>query len=244
MLVASESASLKSLTSFFTAPVFSDEDSTRRAGLLSFLINLHLGVAFGTALLLAVFTDMRPIFPLAAFLSSLPAFGLRILVRRGQVTLSSVLFIGMIFTIMSFVAWASGSLVASVPVTVFQAVKVVMSGLLLGGPGAAAFVALTMLVNGALVYAELTTGYVTDVSRNPISHWLMQGIAFSAIAAMLALTNRFINESFARARRENEERRQAEDKLRYIESLYRRAIDVAGTVSCYRGLCANVYTYP
>lgn len=210
---------MKFLTSFFKAPIFLDEEATRRAGLLSFVINLHLGVAFGTALLLAVFTDMRPIFPLAAFLSGLPGFGLRILMQRGHVTLSSVLFIGMIFVIMPFIAWASGSSVASVPVTVFQSITIVMAGLLLGGPGAAAFVILTMLVNGALVYAELTTGYVTDTSISPVSHWLMQGVAFSAIAAMLAITNRLLGEAFMQARTSEQRYREVLENIPTITYL-------------------------
>lgn len=234
---------LKSLATFFTAPAFSDEDATRRARLLSFLINLHLSVAFGTAFALAAFTDMRPVFPLGAFISGLPGLGLRILMQRGQVTLASVLFVGMIFLIMPGIAWAGDSSVASAPVTVFQTITIVMAGLLLGGPGAAIFVALTVLVNGALVYAELNTGFATDRIYNPVNYWLMQGIAFSAIAVMLGVTNRSIRESFARARRENEERRQAEEKLRYLELLYRLAIDAAGAVPYYRNFSANRYSY-
>ena len=69
---------------------------------------------------------------------------------------------------------------------------------------------LTGLANGALVYAELKGIYQVDTSRDAISILVMQVIVFSAISAMLYVTNRLIRESFARARRENEERRAAE----------------------------------
>jgi hypothetical protein len=57
-----------SLKQFISAPAFPDEEKTRRAGLLSFLINLHILVAVSTAILLVLFADFPPIFPLAALI--------------------------------------------------------------------------------------------------------------------------------------------------------------------------------
>jgi PAS domain S-box-containing protein len=189
-----------SLKQFFTAPVFPDEEQTRSAGLLSFLINLHILVGISTAILLVMFTDTRLIFPFAALISVLPGLGLRVLVHSGHVNLASVLFIGMIFLVMPALAWFSHGAVGTVMVTAFQTIAIVMAGLLLGGRATATFVILTGLVNGALIYAELKFSYVTAIDRDPVEAWVMQMFTFSAIAAMLYITNRLIRASFARAR--------------------------------------------
>jgi hypothetical protein len=39
---------MQMLTKFFSAPTYSDEEINRRAGLLSFIINLHIVVALST----------------------------------------------------------------------------------------------------------------------------------------------------------------------------------------------------
>ncbi len=228
---------------FFSAPVFENEDDARRAGVLSFLLNLHLVVAISTAVLLAAFTTMRPIFPLAALLSTLPVLAMRFLLRRGQVNVAAVLFLGMIFLLIPGITLVSNSSVTSVSATAFQAVTIVMAGLLLSGRGAVVFSACTALLNAAFIFAELNGLYSPYRNLNIVGAWLNQSITYVAIAVLLMMTNRIIKQSFARAQHENEERRQAEDKLRYMESLYRRAIDAAGAVPYYRDLRANVYTY-
>jgi PAS domain S-box-containing protein len=238
-----EKVDMQTFNNFFSAPIYPDEETTRRAGLLSFLINLHIFVAVSTAFMLAVFTTMRPIFPVAALVSALPGLALRVLMRRGRVTQASILFVSILFLIMPAVAWFSDSSAATVPVTVFQTITIVMAGLLLGGRGAAVFVALTGAVNGALIYAELNGGYVTDTSLDLVSNWVMQVIAFSAITAMLYVTNRLLRESFARARRENEERRAAEADVRKKEQLYRNAIEAANAVPYYLNYAERTYDF-
>ena len=207
---------MQTMKKFFSAPIFPDPEITRRAGMLSFLINLHIVVALSTTLFLTFLTDVNHVYPLAAFLSCLPALALRVLVHRGHIFLVSILFISMVYAIMPTLAWFSGYSVATVPVTVFQTITIVMAGLVLGGWGAAIFVALTGAVNGALIYAELTIGYATVPGYDPIAAWIMQLISFSGIAGMLYVTNRLIGESFERAGKENNERRIAENEVRKL----------------------------
>ena len=201
---------------FFSAPLLPDEETNRRAGLLSFILNLHILTALSTTLIFILFISMPPIFPLAAFLASLPGFGLRAMLRQGYVKSSSVMFVSMVILIMPALAWFSGYSVASVPITVFQCITVVMAGLLLGRWGAVIFVASTAMLNGALIYAELQGLYSTDTSHNPILAWSMQVIAFSAIASMLYVTNRLIGASFRRAQKENDQRRAREQELEQV----------------------------
>ena len=205
-----------SFKKFFSAPSYPDEETNRRAGLLSFILNLHILVALSTTLVFILFLKMPPIFPLAAFLSSLPGFGLRATLWRGYVKQSAVIFVSMVILIMPLLAWFSGYSVATVPVTVFQCITVLMAGLILGRWGAAIFVASTSLINGILIYAELHGIYSTDTTHNPILAWSMQIVAFSAIASMLYVTNRLIGESFMRAQKENDQRRAREQELEQV----------------------------
>jgi signal transduction histidine kinase len=200
---------------YFKAPTFPDEELTRRAGVLSFLLNLHIVIALGTTVL-ALRLETTPVYAVVAFLSILPALGLRALMCRGRVNLASIIFLSMMIAIMPLLAWMSGTSVATVSVTAFQLVTVVMAGLLLGGPGAWVFVVFTILINGAMIFAELSGLYLVDFNRDPLSLWFIQLLTFSAIAAMLFVTNRLIRESFARAHRENEERRIAEREVRRL----------------------------
>ncbi|MEJ5223226.1 MAG: PAS domain-containing protein, partial [Anaerolineales bacterium] len=234
---------MKFLQAFFSTPVFADEDTARRAKLLNFLVNLHIAVAFSTAVLMALVARSRSVFILAAFILMLVGLGLRVLIRRGQVTLAAVVFVSMIFAAMPSIAWAANTSVGTVSVTTFQAIAVVMAGLLLGGHSALIFAGLTALVNGVFIYSELSSWYVANFNRNLATIWVTQTISFFAIAALLMITRRVLDESFQRAVRENEERRQAEAKLRYMESLYRRAIDAAGAVPYYRDFETNTYSY-
>lgn len=207
----------RELKRYFSAPSFiAHEETKRRASLLSFLLNLHLLIAVSTSILLVAFTTLPRIFPLAAFLSALLVLGLRFLLQRGNVNLASALFVSLLFALMPTVAWLGNSSVAVVSVTVFQAITIVMAGLLLSGWGAAAFVGLTGLVNAAFIYTEVVGRYTPDTSRDPTSIWFLQIIAFSAIAAMLYLTNRLMRTSFSRAHHENEERHAVEARLRSL----------------------------
>ncbi len=201
---------------FFTAPSFDAETQTRRASLLSFIVNLHLIIAVGLAALLAVVSPEELIFSMAALLTCLPALGVRVLIRQGRVTLAALLFIGFLAVTMPLVAFAGKASVGSVSVTAFQLVTIVMAGLLLGGRGAFGFLVYTCLVDGMLLYAEAHGWYSTTVSRNYGQIWVTQMIAYIAVAALLWLANRLIHESFSRARRENDERRAAEARQRAL----------------------------
>ncbi len=243
MLMAFGSVFLRFLEAFFSTPFFVDEDVARRARLLNFLVNLHIAVAFSTAVLMALVARSRPVFVLAAFILLLVGLGLRGLIRRRQINLAAVIFVSIIFAAMPSIAWVANTSVGTVSVTTFQTIAVVMAGLLLGGHGALIFAGLTSLVNGAFIYAELNGWYATNFNRNLTTIWVTQTVSYTAIAILLMLTRRVLDESFQRAVRENEERRQAEAKLRYMESLYRRAIDAAGAVPYYRDFRTNTYSY-
>jgi signal transduction histidine kinase len=208
---------MQAIKDFFSAPTFPDEELTRQAGLLSFILNLHIFVAsLGTTFILTFIVPAEAVFPIFALLASLPGLGLRALLRQGKVRLASTLFLLMALSLMPLVALISHSSVVTVTVTVFQTMTVIMAGLLLGERGTAIFVGLTAIINGALIYAETHGIYPVNTNRDPVQAYSMQMVAFTTIAAMLFVTNRLIREAFARARHENEERRAAEEQVRKL----------------------------
>src|SRR5512136_247179 len=99
---------------FFQPPILLDENRTRRANLLSFLINLHIVIAVGVAILLAIVSPDEFIFPLSALGTCIPALGTRILLRGGKVSLAAGIFIGFIAVTMPLVAYVGKSSVGSV----------------------------------------------------------------------------------------------------------------------------------
>jgi PAS domain S-box-containing protein len=205
---------------FFQAPAFEDETTQRRAQLLSFLINLHLGVAVSVAGLYWTVAFETHLIPLIALASCWPALMLRGLLGRGRVGLAAAGFLGFIAVLMPITALLTGTSAASVTVTAFQFVTMVMAGLLLGGRGTLGFVIVTALLNGGLLYGEARNWYAVDLTHSPILGWLAQLITYSAVAALLWMTNRLIRESWARARQELAERQQAEaTRHHYAERL-------------------------
>jgi PAS domain S-box-containing protein len=186
---------MPTLKKFFSAPDFPSDEMSRRASLLSFLLNLHIIVSAGTTILSLVFFESF-VYSAVSFIGCLLGIGMRLLLRRNHLLLTSGLFVGMVFLLMPAVALASGSSASSAVMTAFQLMTVVMAGLLLGGTFAWIFIALTIAVNGMLIYAEMNGFYAVDINRDPVFVWVMQIITFSAVAAMLYLANRLIRHSF------------------------------------------------
>jgi PAS domain S-box-containing protein len=204
---------VESIRQFFTSPIFADETLSRRAHLLSFIVNLHILIAIGMATLYGVVLKDQWIFPLMALLSCLPALAVRVLIKQGKITAAALIFIGLIAALMPILAFMSNSSVATVSVTSFQFVTIVMAGLLLGGRGAFGFLIFTGLADGLLLYAEVNGWYSIEASASLPETWIIQIITFSAVAIQLWLANRLIQDSFQRALHENEERRAAEASL-------------------------------
>jgi len=201
------------LKQFFSAPVFADETLSLRASLLSFIINLHLVIAGVVAIVYSSLFSEEVIFSLAALATCIPALGMRVLLHRGRVSLAAALFIGFIALTMPLVAVIGESSVATVSITAFQFITIVMAGLLLGGRGAVGFLFFTCVLNGGALYAEANAWYPVTATLSHFEAWITQVITYTAVAALLWLANRLIQDSFAHARRENDERRVAEASL-------------------------------
>lgn len=209
---------MRNLIAFFQPPIYANETQTRRAWLLSFIINFHIGVTLFTCLLIGVFGIASPFAALAAFSSLLPILALRWLMRRGYLTLAASIFLGLLGVIIPVMAYISRGSVTSSSITAFQLLMLVIAGLLLGPVRVSVFVGLIMLGNSALIYAEVAGLYHPENTRNPVNSGIVQGFIYLSVALLLGLANYLIEENMARAQRENAERRQAEQALRKLNA--------------------------
>ena len=112
-VVASLNLLMRNLMAFFGAPIFADETGTRRARLLSFILNLHLIVALTLGFIYTVVAPEDRSYALIVFATCLPTLGLRLLMRRGQVALAAGLFLGLIALTLALTAWRLGSSVGT-----------------------------------------------------------------------------------------------------------------------------------
>ena len=235
---------MEKIKRFFSAPVFADETLSLRASLLSFIINLHLFIAGAVAILYLSLFSAEVIFALAALTTCIPALGMRLLLHRGKVSLAAALFIGFIAITMPLVAIVGESSIATISVTAFQFITIVMAGLLLGGRGAIGFMLFTCVLNGAVLYAEMNAWYPASVTFSHFEVWITQGITYTAVAALLWLANRLIQDSLARARRENDDRRTAETSLQLAvdaASLGTWTTDVATGKTSFSGRMIEIH---
>lgn len=214
------------IRNFFSPPVLSDDTLTRRAKLLSYVLNAHIAVALSFSLLYLLRTRENWPFAVIALATLPPVLGLRVLLLRGRVSLPSYLFLGFLALILPLTAFFLSRANSANTLTAFQSVIIVMAGLLIGGRGAFGFAAFNLLANGILLYAE-TRGVYTANSIPPDSGngLVVQAVTFMTIAAMLTAANRSIRESFARASSELDEHRKTQDELKRAGATLRAVLE-------------------
>lgn len=219
---------LSRLTAFFSAPQLADPTEQRRAQLLNFLLNLHLSICAGLLVIYPVralvTTPELPEEQIAALATVLPVLGLRWLLRHGHTRLSATLFSSFIALLVPVAAWLANASMATASQTMFQILALVMAALLLGRGGVFVFLALTLGLNALLLTAEMQGWYPVDLVRNLPGVFLNQVVAFSAIASLLWLANRLIDQAFDRLSQENAERRRAEEQLRDLNAELERRV--------------------
>ena len=209
-------------------PAFADETEAQRASMLSSIDNLHLLVAVSVAILFSILKPAQPIFAFAALGTCIPALIVRVLLHRHKLTWASMLFVGFIALTMPLLAIATNTSVTLVSVTAFQFITIVMAGLLLGEQGIVSFLLFTCIVNGLVVYAEANHWYPVVSNSTLVELWVTQVITYTAVAALLWFANRLIQDSFARAEIENDQRKYVQiEREKLIKELERRLKQIA-----------------
>jgi len=215
-------------------PVFDDEEKTRRAALLNFV--LWAMVALSTAFLAAVLPSSRE--PLrvgpALAVTGLSLLGLR-LMHRGHVRpVSLVLMVLMWINVAPLVFQAGGIRHFS---SGTYLVVILIAGLLLGGRAAVVFAALSLLAAAAFAWAEargLLPAVTSDASL--LSTWVALAGNLSMGTVILVLALHSLEKALAHARELNqslqaeiEHRRQMKrERERFIAQLEEKNAEIEG----------------
>jgi len=219
------------LKQFFEVPHFENEAVYRRAQLLSFLLNLHLGVAAVTAILYATITFITPVYPLVAVLSIMWALGVRVLLRRGMVQEASTLYVALLALVMPSANILGQSSVGTATATGFEFATIVVAGLLLGRFRFLGFTVFIVLYNGFMLYTEFQHPEQAALIRDPVALWIGQTVAFGAGAALLLEANRVINASFSQASTELAERRRVSEREKYRTQILEKVVWLGKSVT-------------
>jgi len=216
-----------------TPPIFADEDKTHTANLLNTILwtclagSMFLALAYpilmpaqGSRLLI-----LGPVPPLT--------LGLIILMKKGYVRLTSLLFSGLIWAVFALASITGGGIRA--PGYASYLIAILIASLLLGQRFGRLFTFLSVLFGLVLVLAEMNGNALPSLVRYSSSTlWIIYTIIFLIGMFILDVANRSLNENLARAR-QNERSlaasiRQFQQQTRALqesEELYRTLFESA-----------------
>jgi two-component system cell cycle sensor histidine kinase/response regulator CckA len=221
-------------------PIFEDEEKTRRASLLNVILLAAFVIAALLTLaapLLSVAQDTTISEITVGVITAALILAMWLIMRRGHVTLASLLLSSTMLVNTTIVVYFIGSIRA--PLAANYIVCIVVAGLLVGNHAAVAFLSLSLLALLGLLQAE-TAGLLPPVQASSgMNNWAVHAAVFGMITVLLILTTRSINEALERTRREERalaeankglqreiaERRRAEEEVRKSERRYRLLAD-------------------
>jgi len=184
---------------FLVPPTFDDEEKTRLAGLLHILLLGAIGVAsvYG---ILAPFLSHHPLPLLIAVGTMIPCWlGALLLLRRGRVQQSGILYLATLWLAITAMAVLYGGLSGSAVVTYL--VVIFAAGLLLGTRAGFVFAALSLVAITAMLWAEYADILPHDlIELTPAMIWggLVTNLFLAAL--LVSLAARSINRALARTR--------------------------------------------
>ncbi len=216
---------LASLRRFFCAPPGRNDAGSVRPRLLSRVLNVHIVVASALGLFYPGVSEGSGAVRAVAFATVPLAVLLRYFLHLGGDRLVSWTFLITMSTVAPALSvFLSGS-VALVSVSVVQMAMIVMAGLLLGGREAFAFALLTVTGNGLLFWREAVER--PELGRALQGAWVIQAVFYLGTSALLARAVALTEDALARAAREADERRAAENALRESMERYRLITSVS-----------------
>ena len=206
-------------------PVFAgDEEQTQTAAVLNaVLLALLLGcVLYGMAVPLASASYLRRLIIAGAL--ALWLLAMLLLMRRGRLRVASGATVAGMWVVLTFTAATDGG-VRSLAFGGYMIV-VLGAGMLLGLRPAIGIAIVSAATGLAMIYA-MRAGILPapTADRGDTLIWLVNSIYLLVAAALLGRAIRSINRALGRARRELDERRQAEAAMRQSDMLLRGIID-------------------
>jgi|GEM_PF-2331329 len=213
----------RGLRRLFTPPVFpEDEEKTRVARLLHIILWTSLLVVGGMTLA-TPFVEPEPLLSLSfALLGGFAVViaGTLVLVRRGRIFLASIVFLSVVWLMLTFSAFAFGGVNGSS----FSAylVVILIAGLLLGGRASIGFAVLSGFAGLGLLYAEASGILQPPASMSSFSmslhRWFGEMTSFIMAAVLLHLATRSIHEALERARRNERAQQEANRELSLLSA--------------------------
>jgi PAS domain S-box-containing protein len=192
---------LSTIRNWLTPPRFEDEDKTRQAYILHYILLALLAVpVFYTAY---VFFE-TPEKIGRALIQSIPSeiinVLLFILTRKGFLKTASILQVGLFWLFFTLVAFSNLG-VRAIAFILGNATVIVIAGILLGEKASFLITLLTMLSGAWMVYLE-TSGqrFVNDEPDSSQTTWAIASILFIVVNVVQHLSARTVREAFQRAR--------------------------------------------
>ncbi|HJQ26413.1 MAG TPA: PAS domain S-box protein [Blastocatellia bacterium] len=211
---------IASIRKFLAPPVFADDEKTRKAAFLNTIL-------LASFVIINVYLIVQPIFlpaesPLRALMRYPMIIGTWVLLRKGHVRAACIFFVVAMWLIQTFVwggiSWIQPDNIAAITV------RIIITGLLLGGRMAFFFAAVSLVENALVVYAVSRN----LLPRHPSSYTLgelivEQGVWTFLTAILLSLWMSSLNQALRRARDELAERKRVEKELRATEERFSKA---------------------
>ena len=190
---------MKLLRRWLTPPVFADEEQTRVARLLHWvLLSLLVATLFDTGILFALAPEILPSFWLNGvfFVILLLSFGI---MRLGMVRTAGLLVSLTFWLLLVLYLLESGGVTS--PSFGYFAVVIIFCAVLLGLPGALAIGALSIGV-GVLLYIAGNNGWLTSIEPAPTPGRLLatNTTLFAILTLLMSISGRSVSNALNRAR--------------------------------------------
>ena len=209
---------MQNLKRFLSTPFLEDENRTRAARLLNFILHAYTvgAVLYIFAVFISGKAERQDYLITAGIL--LLAFICRSLMHYGQVQVSSTIFLVIILILDVMTTVISGDGAMGTVYVGGMMLSFIAAGLLLGWWGALLFALAGILINLGLVVAQLEGIFTPRADQNLVVNWIGQSVIFISTAALLALAIGSIDEAIKRANRELAERKRVEDEIRRLNA--------------------------
>lgn len=203
------------LTQLRTPPVFPDDEQTRVAGLLHWILLVTSALNILDMLLLAIFApETIPTFWLNVILQLLLAVSYW-LNRRGKAQAGGLLACFAFWGLLAFYAAVSGGTMSPAFSLIYWVI--IVGSVLLGVKGAAAF-GLLSLATAIVMYWAGSSGWLAPLEEpgGPSRYFGTQVVIILALTALLVMGSRSLANALNRTRREIAEREKAEEAYRAL----------------------------
>ena len=209
---------MQNLKRFLSTPFLEDENRTRSARLLNFILHAYTvgAVLYIFAVFISGKAERQDYLITAGIL--LLAFICRSLMHYGQVQVSSTIFLVIILILDVMTTVISGDGAMGTVYVSGMMLSFIAAGLLLGWWGALLFALAGILISLGLVVAQLEGIFIPRADQNLVVNWIGQSVIFISTAALLALAIGSIDEAIKRANQELVERKRVEDEIRRLNA--------------------------